>query len=140
MNIWEIVSLIQKAKIWKQIMIIQDWKKDMMSCNKDIWLFWKRMIYWNNQLKKKNENCFWLAKENAELKKKLEETETILESKHQEVNILMNKNADMKKIFTEECEKMRKENVDLNKKIEEQYHTIQQYEQWFANWSYHWEE
>lgn len=97
----------------------------------------KRLETDNERLRKWTERLF--ARIN-ELEKTIEEKDVLLESKREEVNILMNKNADMKKIFTEECEKMRKENVDLNKKVEEQYYTIQQYEQWFANWSYHWEE
>lgn len=36
--------------------------------------------------------------------------------------------------------KLQKENYDLNKKVEEQYFEIQQYEQWFANWSRHWDD
>jgi len=53
---------------------------------------------------------------------------------------LTKKNEEMNRVFMQKCEEMRKEIFDLNKKVEEQYHTIQQYEQWFAIWSYHWEE
>ena len=55
---------------------------------------WAERLFTRNNLlqqslDEKNENCYWLAKENAELKKKLEETETILESKREEVKKLL---------------------------------------------------
>lgn len=40
----------------------------------------------------------------------------------------------------EKLNKLEKENYDLNKTVQDQHFTIQQYEQWFANWSRHWDD
>lgn len=40
----------------------------------------------------------------------------------------------------ERLNKLEKENYDLNKTVQDQHFTIQQYEQWFANWSRHWDD
>ena len=65
-----------------------------------------------NQLRKEND---FLTQENIELSNKLELAIRI-------------------------TRKLAEENRQLDKKVAEQYYEIQQYEEWFANWSWHWED
>lgn len=44
------------------------------------------------------------------------------------------------KELADENIKLRKENYELNAKVKEMYYTIQQYEEWFANGSWHWDD
>ena len=44
------------------------------------------------------------------------------------------------KKLREEWVRLLKENSELEKKVKEQYYEIQQYEEWFANGSWHWDD
>lgn len=43
-------------------------------------------------------------------------------------------------VLLKEKAELEKEKYDLEKKVREQYYEIQQYEKWFANWSWHWDD
>lgn len=80
----------------------------------------KRLKIFNDELQRRKET--WKDAEIRRLKQQISEKDETIRKQAEKLN------------------KLEKENYDLNKKVEEQYFEIQQYGQWFANWSRHWDD
>ena len=72
--------------------------------------------------------------------KLLQQRNQVLQNDNQRLETENQKLSDWIKRLFERINKLEKENYDLNKKVEEQYFEIQQFEQWFSNWSRHWDD
>lgn len=98
----------------------------------------KRLKIFNDELQRRKET--WKDAEIRRLKQKVIHRKVKFDEKQAQYRA---DTKDLKEKIKQQAHamnKLQKENYDLNKKVEEQYFTIQQYEQWFANWSRHWDD
>ncbi len=79
-------------------------------------------------------------KEKADLEKEFEELKRAAIGYVRLAEIDWHDNIWVIATLLKEKAELEKEKYDLEKKVREQYYEIQQYEKWFANWSWHWDD